>query len=108
MESENMTVCAATQEAPWLSRLLKELGCQFSIPVTLLEGNQAFIYYSSYPGAFQRTKHIDQKYHFVREHVTEGKLYCKRSKLTLILQIYLLNSLAKVTSIFWNSILWFM
>jgi hypothetical protein len=78
MEAENMAACAATQEALWLSRLLKEFGCQFTKPVTLLEDNQACIYYSRNPGDFQRTKHIDQKYHFVREHVAEGNVILQK------------------------------
>ena len=67
-----MAACAATQEALWLSRLLKEFGRQFSKTVTLLEDNQACIYYSRNLGDFQRTRHIDQKCHVVRrEHVAE-------------------------------------
>ena len=80
MEVENMAACAATQEALWLLRLLKEFGCQFTEPVTLLEDNQACIYYSRNPNDFQRTKHIDQKYHFVREQVAEGNVVLKKVK----------------------------
>jgi len=35
-----MEACAATQEALWLLRLLKELGCQFTELVTILEKNK--------------------------------------------------------------------
>jgi len=62
----------------WLSRLLKELGCQFTKPVTLLEDNQACMYYSKNPGDFQRTKHIDQKYRFVQEQVGDGNIILKK------------------------------
>ena len=82
MEAENMAACAATQEALWLFRLLKEFGCQFTKPVTLLEDNQACIYYSKNPGDFQRTKHIDQKYHFVREQVAAGNITLQKIKTT--------------------------
>jgi len=51
-EAENIAACVATQEALWLSRLLKEFGCQFSKPVTLLEDNQVCIYYSRNPEDF--------------------------------------------------------
>jgi len=82
MEAENMSACAATQEALWLSRLLKEFGCKFSGPVTILEDNQACIYYSRSPGDHQRTKHIDQKYHFVREQVEAGNVMLRKIKTT--------------------------
>jgi len=78
MEAENVAACAATQESLWLLRLLKEFGCQF----TLLEDSRACIYYSRNPGNFQRTKHIDQKYHFVREQVAAGTIMLKKVKTT--------------------------
>jgi len=53
MEAENMAACAATQEALWLSTLLKAFGCQFSKPVTLLDDNQTCIYYSRNRGEIQ-------------------------------------------------------
>jgi len=84
-EAENIAVCAPTQEALWLSRLLKEFGCQFSKPVTLLEVNQACIYYSRNPGDFQGTKHIDQKYFFLRERVNEGNVIFHKVKTTVYL-----------------------
>jgi len=80
MEAENMSACAVTQEALWLSRLLKEFGCKFSGPVTILENNQACIYYSRNPGDHQRTKHIDQKYHFVRKQVEADNVMLQKIK----------------------------
>lgn len=58
MEAENMSACAASQEALWLSKLFsKEFGCNFSEPaVTFLEDNQDCIYYSKNPGDYHRTK----------------------------------------------------
>jgi hypothetical protein len=82
MEAENMSACACTQEGIWLKRLLEEFGCRFSSPVTILEDNQACIFYSKNPGDHQRTKHIDQKYHFVREQVEAGNVILKKIKTT--------------------------
>jgi len=82
MKAENMTACAATQEGLWLQRLLKEFGCKFSGPVTILEDNQACIYYSKNPGDHQRTKHIDQIYHFVRKQVEAGSVILRKMKTT--------------------------
>jgi len=38
MVAENMAACAATQVAFWLLLLFKEIGYQFTEPVTLVEG----------------------------------------------------------------------
>ena len=78
MEAEYMAACAATQEAIWLMRLLKEFGCIFNKPLTLLEDNQSCIYLSRNPGDFNKSKHIDTKYHFVREQVEAGTVVLKK------------------------------
>ena len=73
-----MAACAASQEAIWLLRLLKEFGCLFSRPITLLEDNQSCIYLSKNPGDFAKSKHIDTRYHFVREQVEAGTIVLKK------------------------------
>jgi hypothetical protein len=78
MEAEYMAACAATQEAIWLMRLLKEFGCIFNKPLTLLEDNQSCIYLSRNPGDFNKSKHIDTKYYFVREQVEAGTVVLKK------------------------------
>ena len=82
MEAENMSACACAQEGIWLKRLLEEFGCRFSSPVTILEDNQACIFFSKNPGDHQRTKHIDQRYHFVREQVEAGNIILRKIKTT--------------------------
>ena len=78
MEAEYMAACAASQEAIWLGRLLREFGCLFTRPITLLEDNQSCIYLSKNPGDFAKSKHIDTRYHFVREQVEEGTIVLKK------------------------------
>ncbi len=69
-EAEYIALCAATQEAVWLERLLRELGFSNG-PVRLLEDNQPCKVLSpciaQNPIAHSRTKHIDIKYHYIRE-----------------------------------------
>ena len=74
MEAEYMAACAAAQEAIWLIKLLKEFGCIFTKPVILLEDNVAAIHLSRNPGDFSKSKHIDTRYHFVREQVAAGSI----------------------------------
>jgi uncharacterized protein involved in tolerance to divalent cations len=69
MEAEYMAACSATQEAIWLKMLLGELGIKIRKSIVLYEDNKACLAFSKNPGSFNRTKHIDYKYHFVRERV---------------------------------------
>ena len=69
-----MSACAATQEAIWLKMLLEELHLNTSQPIVLKEDNVACIHFSRRPGDFKRTKHIDTRYHFVRERVKSADI----------------------------------
>ena len=75
MESEYMAACAATQEAIWLRSLLKDLNLlDQSKPMVIREDNQACIAFSLNPGVYKKSKHIDVKFHFVRERVASKEI----------------------------------
>jgi hypothetical protein len=74
MEAEYMAACSATQEALWLAMLLEQMSIQISKPIVLNEDNQSCVEFSRNPGNHQRSKHIDTKYHFVRERVAAGDI----------------------------------
>ena len=59
----------AAQDAIWLRRLLNSLEIKQSQPAKLYEDNQGSIALSKNPHNHSRTKHIDVKYHFIRETV---------------------------------------
>ena len=65
-EAEYMALCEATQEAIWLIKFFKELGWE-TVPITIYEDNQSCIELSQNNRNHQRTKHIDVRYHFIRE-----------------------------------------
>ena len=71
-EVEYVALSSATQEAVWLRRLLVDLRTAPKESTVLMEDNQGAI-------AIARTKHIDIRYHYVREALQEGTLdlcYC--------------------------------
>jgi len=74
MEAEYMALAAATQEALWLKMILEELQFLLQTPMRLLEDNVACIHFADHPGEHRRSKHIDYKYHFVRERVKQGDI----------------------------------
>ena len=70
-----MALSEATQEAVWLKTFLIELGeMHKNDAVKIYEDNQGSIALAKNPQFHKRTKHIDIRYHFVREKVEDGQV----------------------------------
>ena len=67
MEDEYVALCSAAQETIWLRHLLSSISFEQVSPMTLHEDNQGTIALSKNPNNHPRTKHIDIKYHYIRE-----------------------------------------
>ena len=74
MEAEYMALAAETQEAIWLRMVFDELGVQVAGPMVIREDNKACQMFADHAGNFARTKHIDVRYHFVRERLERGDI----------------------------------
>ncbi|POM77343.1 RxLR effector candidate protein [Phytophthora palmivora] len=68
-EAEYMALYNAIQEAVWLRQLLKDLGYENKGATTIYQDNQGCIALAKNPAYHTRTKHIDIKFHFLREKV---------------------------------------
>ena len=67
-EAEYIALSSATQEAMWLRKLLiSDLQVTSQEPTVLMEDNQGAISIARNPVAHSRTKHIDIRYHYIRE-----------------------------------------
>ena len=66
-EARYVSLSTATQEALWLRRLLSEIKAIPAAPTVIKEDNQGIIAVAKNPILHARTKHIDIKFHFVRE-----------------------------------------
>lgn len=73
-EAEYMAACAAAQEAIFQRQLLEDMGFPQKGPTVIYEDNTGAIAMSENPVSHNRTKHIDIKYHFVRERVELGEI----------------------------------
>jgi hypothetical protein len=71
-EAEYMATCAAVQEVTYMRQLFTDLGFGQKHATTIYQDNQACIALSSNPIYHKRTKHIDVRYHYVRERVESG------------------------------------
>lgn len=77
-EAEYVALASAAQEAVWMGQLTTELGIEPEA-ITIFEDNQSAISMTKNPQFHGRAKHIDLKYHFVRDQVSEGTVkleYC--------------------------------
>ena len=67
-----MALSAATQEIVWLNRLCSDIKVALQMPVVIKEDNQGTIALAKNPFSHNRTKHIDIKFHYVREALEDG------------------------------------
>ena len=78
-EAEYVALSAAAQEAMWLQLLTSDLLNKSVRETTILEDNQSAICLAKSQQVHRRTKHIDIKYHFIRDLVEAGRIkltYC--------------------------------
>ena len=72
---QSVALSVATQEAIWLRHLQEEIGVTDTGPTLIFEDNQA-----KNPVFHKRKKHVQIRYHFVREAVEQGTItleYCQ-------------------------------
>ena len=77
-EAEYVSLATTTQEGLYLTQLLDGIGMPYRSTKIHVD-NQGAIALSKNPVNRQRAKHIDIKYHFIREVVSDGKVevvYC--------------------------------
>jgi hypothetical protein len=77
-ESEFMAATAAARQALWLRNLLSEITGKEQQVVTLYVDNNSAIALMKNPVFHGRSKHIDIKYHFIRECVERGQIAVRR------------------------------
>jgi len=78
-EDEDVAATHAAKEAIWLCKLIGELFPSILLPITLYCDNQPALKLAQDDNFRARTKHIDLRYHFIRQVVAKGVLclvYC--------------------------------
>ena len=69
-----MSLVSATQEGKYLISYLREIINLTQTQFTILCDNQGAIALAKNPIKHQRCKHVDIKYHFIRDEIVEGRL----------------------------------
>ena len=73
-EAEYIALAECAKEALWIQGLLLELSATEQTAVLIYEDNQAAIKLAANPTHHQRTKHIDVRYHFLRDLVSDSRI----------------------------------
>ena len=73
VEAEFVAASEAMREALFFSYLLRDLGIEAHPPI-LWTDSQGCIQVSKDPAKHWKLKHIDTRYHFIRDHVQEGEV----------------------------------
>lgn len=76
-EAEFMAATAAACQAIWLRKLLGEITDSYVGPVVLFIDNKSAIDLAKNPVFHGRSKHIDIRYHFIRECIERGEIIVK-------------------------------
>ena len=73
-EAEYMATSLASCEALWIRKLLVNLFGQELRPMVIYCDNQSCIQLSKNPVFHDRSKHIEIRYHFIRDYVQRGAM----------------------------------
>ena len=76
-EAEYMALACAAQEAVWLQQLISDLKNKPAEAIMTNEDNQSAIAMSKNPQFHGRAKHVDIKFHFIRELLEKEKVTLK-------------------------------
>lgn len=70
-EAEYITCTEAVEEGIWVQELVSKLEIKCGV-TTVYRDNQSSIYLSRNPMFHERSKHIDVRYHFIRDMICKG------------------------------------
>lgn len=84
-EAEYKSLSTAVCETPWLRMLLNEMEFNVDKPTIIHEVNQPAIHLAKNRENSKRTKHLDIRYHFIKDEIQNGsvdlKYICTRDKI---------------------------
>ena len=77
MGAEYIAASEVVKDVKWIVQLLKDIGAHVELPVEVCCDNQAAIALVKSSSSFKRAKHIDVRYHFIREESANGLIELK-------------------------------
>jgi hypothetical protein len=77
IEAEHVAATTKACHAVWLKRLLMDFGYTTKEPILIFFDNKSAIFLSKNSVFHQKRKHIDTRFHFIRELVNNGEIFLK-------------------------------
>lgn len=71
-ESEYIALSDGVKEILWFKNLVADLGVNVSEPIRVFEDNQSTISMVKNPNLTKRSKHIDLRFHFIKDVLSQG------------------------------------
>jgi hypothetical protein len=72
MEAEYVALSEVLKKIMFIRQLMDEIGFGFNVPTTIHEDNEACIQLSNNPVFRDKAKHIEVRYHLIRDELTKG------------------------------------
>lgn len=85
-------------QALWIKILLEDSKVNEVVKIKLLFNNKSTIYQANHPMVHKISKHIERKYHFLRDQVGKERLKINYCKIELLLASIQIKPLKKVRS----------
>jgi len=76
-EAENVAMTHCTTELLFIRNLMKEMRIIIKLPMVIHEDNSGAMFLANNHSMGQRTKHIDVRYHHVRDLIENGEIELK-------------------------------
>jgi len=73
-EAEYVSISELAKEILFVKQVLEEMGIELEYPIVIEVDNVGAIYLANNHTTSQRTKHVDTRYHFVRNYIEDGIL----------------------------------
>jgi ketol-acid reductoisomerase len=71
-KDEYVAMSEAVKEIKFIYYLLREIGIEVNLPITVKTDNVGAMFMAQNASSGVRTRHIDTRYHYVRENLEEG------------------------------------
>jgi hypothetical protein len=72
-EAEYIVAGACCAQLLWMKQTMRDFGCEFN-KIPLMCDNESAIKLANNPVQHSRTKHIDIRHHFLRDHEVKGDI----------------------------------
>ena len=95
VEAEYVALSETSKQVAWVAQMLSELGIEYQKPIKMNEDNQGTIALTNNPILSRRSKHIDIRYHYIREQLKNGLITLSYCPTTEMVADLLTKSLAK-------------